>query len=109
MKKYDYVRVFFVNGQKEIYKNGTTEDIQEALNYAVMHADVETVKEFVTLGAKVEYNNSMALQVATMIKSPYYTNEEMLKYLINEGANVESIRNTRHPAIAQWIEDNYPY
>lgn len=52
MKKYDYVRVFFVNGQKEIYKNGTTEDIQEALNYAVMNADVETVKEFVTLGAK---------------------------------------------------------
>lgn len=50
----------------------------------------------------------MVLQVATIIKSPYYTNEKMLKYLIDEGANVESIRNTRHPAIAQWIEDNYP-
>lgn len=106
-KKYDFIRIFFNNGQKEIHKCGTTEDIQEALNYAVINADLDTVKEFVKLGAKVDYNNSMALQVATMIKSPYYSNEKILQYLINEGANVDSIRDTMHPAINQWIKDNY--
>lgn len=106
-KKYELIRIFYNKDQIEKIVNGTTDNIQDALNYAVMHANLETIEHFVKLGADVKYNNSTVLLYATMIKSPYYTNEKILKYLINQGANIEVIRNTRHPAISKWIDDNY--
>lgn len=104
---YDYVKVIYVHNIKTLQKNGTTTDIQDALNYAVINADLDTVKILVDSGANVQENNSFALQNATLMKSSTYGNLEIIEYLVNQGANVDVIKNTAHPVIRKWLKDKF--
>lgn len=106
-KLYDYIKLIYVNNVKTLQENGKTNSIQEALNYAVANADLDTVKHLINMGANVQDNNHMALQSATLMKSPKYGNLEIIEYLINMGANVDVIRDTAHPIISKWIKDKF--
>lgn len=105
---YDYINVIYVNNVKTLQKVGATNSIQDALNYAVINADLDTVKHLVDIGANVQDNNHTALQNATLIKSPKYGNLEIIEYLIKQGCNVDVIKDTAHPIVRKWLKTNFP-
>lgn len=108
MRNHEYIRVLYINNEKQIHKYGATPDIQKALNYAVSNADLDTVKTFVEKGADVKFENSIALQCAAIIKSPTFGNLDIISYLVEQGADVNVIRHTAHPVVSKWIKENHP-
>lgn len=92
---------------KEMVESGfdIKTDLQAALSEAAHKSQIDLVKYFVSIGAVIDANENHALRIATMMKSPYYGNLEVIDYLVKNGADVDAIKDTRHPVIKEWLEN----
>lgn len=89
---------------KEMIPDITKEELQSGLNYATRKSTLDMVKVLVQAGADPAYDNSHALLGATLMKSPLYGNLEIIEYLVESGADIQTITDTAHPIIMKWID-----